>query len=145
MYPMFKMIHSLNAYLCLLTLLAAIIICGMAFFNKSNFGATQKRSALMGLIFTHLQILLGLAIYFMSPYYQMLKSDFASSMKEPMTRLIAMEHPLTNILAVIFITIGYSRHKKQVDDVLKSKSIFVFYTIGVILLLSRIPYSNWLG
>ncbi|ETN93767.1 hypothetical protein P278_31770 [Zhouia amylolytica AD3] len=64
-------------------------------------------------------------------------------MGNPVSRLILVEHPLTNVIAVALITIGWSKHKKQDASKGKFAKIALFYTIGFILLLSRIPYANW--
>lgn len=61
-----------------------------------------------------------------------------------MDRLLALEHPLVNLLAITAITIGWSRHKRAADES-KFKAISIFYSAGLILLLSRIPWSLWLA
>jgi hypothetical protein len=65
-------------------------------------------------------------------------------MKTDEIRLTVIEHPVTNIIAIVFITIGWSKHKKATTSAEKFKSIAIFYTIGLVLLLSRIPWQNWL-
>jgi len=47
-----------------------------------------------------------------------------------------------NIIAIILITIGHSQSKKLDDG---SKKILIYYTLGLVLLLSRIPWSTWLA
>ena len=59
------------------------------------------------------------------------------------SRLLALEHPFTNIIAIALITIGWSRHKKKTDDTAKFKSIAIFYGLGLLLILSRIPLGQW--
>jgi hypothetical protein len=58
-------------------------------------------------------------------------------------RLLAVEHPTVNILAIVAITIGWSRHKRFVEGDKKFKSIAIFYGIGLLLILSRIPWNQW--
>ena len=43
----------------------------------------------------------------------------------------------------LLITIGYSKHKKKLTSRPKFKVLSIFYTLGLILVLSRIPWSNW--
>ena len=66
-------------------------------------------------------------------------------MKDSVSRLYLVEHPLINIIAVVLITIGYSKHKKKLTSQSKLKMIAIFYTIALALFLSRIPWSSWLG
>src|SRR3546814_8729542 len=58
------------------------------------------------------------------------------------TRLLALEHPLINIIAVVLITIGFSRHKKQTADASKFKSIAIFYAIGLVLILRSEEHTS---
>jgi hypothetical protein len=62
---------------------------------------------------------------------------------ETTARLTSLEHPLINVLAIAAITIGWSKHKKIVSNVAKFKSIAIFYAIGLILILIRIPWHLW--
>ena len=58
-------------------------------------------------------------------------------------RLYLVEHPVTNILAVVLITIGWSMHKRQAESGKRFLRIGLFYLLGLVLLLSRIPWSEW--
>lgn len=60
-------------------------------------------------------------------------------------RLLALEHPFVGILAIILITIGWSKHKKQQTDKGTFGKIAFFYGFGLLLILSRLPWSQWLG
>jgi hypothetical protein len=58
-------------------------------------------------------------------------------------RLTSLEHPLINVIAIALITIGWSKHKKANESQSKFKAIAVFYGIGLLLILSRIPWALW--
>lgn len=60
-------------------------------------------------------------------------------------RLTSLEHPLINIIAVVLITIGWSKHKKEESNNGKFKKIALFYSIGLILILSRLPWASWMS
>jgi hypothetical protein len=64
-------------------------------------------------------------------------------MKDSAIRLILVEHALVNIIAVVLITIGFSKHKKKTESVSKYKTIAIFYTLALVFLLSRIPWEAW--
>jgi predicted acyltransferase len=59
--------------------------------------------------------------------------------------LTALEHPLINIVAIVLISVGYIRSKKLESSTAKFRSIYMMYAIGLVLILSRIPWENWLG
>lgn len=137
--------HSGVAYVAVLTLGVAVINSFIGLSAKNEFKPKDRRIAMFALIASHIQLVLGMALYFVSPKGFSLFSQVG--MKEIMgnsdVRLLAVEHPLTNIIAIVLITIGWSQHKKAIESPAKFKKIAIFYLIGTILLLSRIPWSQW--
>jgi hypothetical protein len=107
--------------------------------SNKEFTAKDRKIALFALIGTHIQLLFGLVLYFVSP----LGLAAFGQMKEASLRLTSLEHPLVNIIAIVLITVGWSKHKKAVSSEAKFKSIAVFYALGLLLILSRIPWSLW--
>jgi len=79
----------------------------------------------------------------MSPWFKALKDDAGAVMANKATRLLAVEHPFIMILAVVLITMGWSKHKKKTEDEAKFKTFTVFYGLALLLVLSRIPWNNW--
>ena len=145
MYSVLKTIHSYWAYLALLILVIAVINALIGMSNKKGFGAKDLRLSLFGLIFSHIQLFIGLLLYFVSPWFeQWSASGVGGVMKDAQTRLYLVEHPFTNIIAIVLITMGWSMHKRQTQDAKKFSRIGIFYTLGLLLLLSRIPWDAWL-
>ena len=141
-----KIIHSYWAYIVVFLILIAVINALAGLVKKRSFTDKDLRISLFTLIVTHIQLLIGLGWYFMSPWYKSLKEvGMSEAMKEAGLRFQAIEHPLMMILAIIFITIGWSKHKKQNTDAGKFRAIFIFYGIGLLFILSRIPWAQWLG
>lgn len=139
MYSILQPAHSYVAYAALIFLAIASVngIAGMM--ANRSFKDSDKKIGLFALIFTHMQLLLGLILYFVSPLVQ----SFSVAMKDSNLRLYALEHPLINIIAIVLITIGWSKHKKTTDSKKKFKMFAIFYTLGLILILSRIPWNMW--
>jgi len=140
------MIHSYWAYLAVLLLIIAVINALISLTQNKEFKAKDLRISLFTLIVMHIQLLIGLGWYFMSPAYKVLKeSGMGETMKDSASRLLAVEHPLMMIIAIVFITIGWSKHKKQNTDKSKFKTIAVFYGLALLFVLSRIPWQQWLN
>lgn len=139
MYDIIQNAHSGWSYVVLLALVVAIVNSLIGYMSKREFTANDKRMALFGLIATHLQIVIGIILYFVSP----LGFSAFGEMGNAELRLTSLEHPLTNIIAIALITIGWSKHKNAVSGVSKFKTVLIFYGIGLLLLLSRIPWNNW--
>ena len=144
MYSILKTVHSYWAFFVLTILFIAILNALIRIISKKSFNSTDLRISLFGLIFSHIQLLIGLILYFISPWFDQWSSLGMGVMKNNESRLYLVEHPITNILAIFFITIGWSLHKKQSESSKKFLRISLFYGFGYILLLSRIPWSKWL-
>ena len=143
---MMKQIHSYWAYLAILILLIAVVNAVIGLTQKKEFKDKDLRISLFTLIVMHIQLLIGLGWYFMSPWYKAMKEvGMGETMKDAALRLQAVEHPLMMILAIVLITMGWSKHKKKTTDNGKFKTIAIFYGIGLLFVLSRIPWSLWLG
>lgn len=144
MYTGIKHFHSYWAYIVLILLIVTVISCFAGKSKGREFSTKDRKFALFTMIAAHIQFLLGVFLLFLSPYWEALtKSGMGEVMKNSLTRMMLVEHPLTNVIAITLITIGWSRHKKQETSKGKFNSIALFYLIGLLLLLSRIPFSAW--
>lgn len=135
--------HSYIAYLALILLVVASLNAIIGMTSNKEFKDGDRKLSLFTLIFTHTQFLIGLILYFNSPNVKIFDLPMGEIMKDSNLRLYAVEHPLINIIAIILITIGWSKHKKAATSQAKFKSIAIMYALGTILVLSRIPWSNW--
>ncbi len=139
MYEFIQKFHSGWAYLALLLLVVAVLNSVLGMVSKKEFSSKNRTIALLGLIAAHIQLLVGLVLYFISP----IGKAGLSEMSNAAIRLTALEHPLINIIAIVFITIGWSKHKKATSSLTKFKTISIFYGLGLLLILARIPWHLW--
>lgn len=140
-----KMLHSYWAYLVLIILVLATVNALIKTFGGKEYSAKDFRISLFTLIVSHIQLLIGLVLYFVSPRFELWSELGGGVMGNSLARLYLVEHPLINIIGVTLITIGYSKHKKKLTSGNKLKTIAIFYTIALVLFLSRIPWSVWLA
>lgn len=142
MYSILKTTHSYLAYLGVFTLVAVFFVLLVFSLLKKRFGVIPRTASLAVLAITHIQLLFGLLLYlFWSPLG--LKNLGGETMKNSFERLYAIEHPLTMILGVVLITIGYSKAKRKTGDREKYNLILIFYGLAAVLMLSRIPWETW--
>tara|TARA_B100001175_G_scaffold297450_1_gene287194 strand:- start:14196 stop:14633 length:438 start_codon:yes stop_codon:yes gene_type:complete len=145
MYSILKNVHSYWAYLALLVLILAILNAIAGKIKGKYFESKDLRISLFGLIFSHIQLLIGLILYFVSPWFdQWSNLGIGGVMKDSQARLYLVEHSFTNIFAIVLITMGWSLQKRQSDPEKKFLRIALFYGLGLLLLLSRIPWETWL-
>ena len=139
-----KILHSYWAYLVVLLLVIAVINAFIGLTKNKNFSDKDLRISLFTLIVIHIQLILGFVVYYVSPYYESMREiGMGATMKDAVIRLYTVEHPLMMILAIILITIGFSKHKKQTTDKGKFKTLAIFYGLGLLFVLSRSPWSQW--
>jgi len=144
MYTGLQHLHSYMSYLVLLGVLISFLMALMGWLGNKTFTDGNRKSGLLGLIPVHLQWVIGIILYFVSPLG--MQNFSGEAMGDSVSRLYILEHPLTMIIAVVLITIGYSRAKRQIGSGNKGfKSIAIFYGIGLVLILSRIPWNAWPG
>lgn len=139
-----KNLHSYLAYVVLAVLVIAVINAIAGWLGKKDFTLHKDlRISLFALILSHIQLLVGLLLYFTSTNgLKAIQTLGMGGLNAP-ARLLAVEHPFTNIIALVLITIGWSRHKRLMESVRKFKTIAIFYGIGLILLLAMIPWGQW--
>lgn len=143
MYEFIQKFHSGWAYLALTILVIAVINAIVGLIGKKEFTDKDRKIGLFGLIFSHTQLLIGLILYFVSPNgLNMIKSVGMGGLTTE-SRLLALEHPFVNIIAIVLITIGWSKHKKSETSSSKFKKFAIFYGLGLLLILSRIPWNLW--
>jgi hypothetical protein len=139
MYEIIQKLHSGWAYLTILLVIVAVVNSIIGFVSKKEYKDSDKKIGLYALGAIHTQALIGLLVYFVSPLGL---SGF--SMKDSALRLTSMEHPLINVLGIVLMTIGWVKHKKLSSSESKFKTVAIYYGIGLLLMLSRIPWGLWL-
>lgn len=120
----------------------ALILLLVAIFNalggrkRRTYEKKDKMINLFAMVFLHIQLLIGLVLYFISP-----KVNFTAGwMKAPMLRFFGMEHILLMVIAIALVTIGRKKAEKTTDLAKRHKTIALWYTIGLILILAAIPW-----
>src|SRR5690625_3973883 len=132
-----KHLHSTLAVVLLIALLLSIII---ALVNRAGNKPYNRKIALIGLISAHLQLLIGVIYYFVMKFPSMISGNV---MKDSVLRFKIIEHPLTMIIAIILITIGYSKSKKIIDANKANGTEATYYIIALIFVLLRLPWDTW--
>jgi hypothetical protein len=143
MYITILTIHNIIRWGVLIGGLYSITRSAMGLVNKTDFTASQNRTHAIFVGFCHLQLLVGVTLYLISPNVKAaLSNGFGAAMKDSYSRLIVLEHITVNIIAVALIQVGRTLSKKAVDSVTKHKKSLIFFSIGLLLILSRIPWHN---
>jgi len=140
-----QFIHSYWAYLVLVVLVLATLNALFKFFGNKEFEARDFRISLFTLITMHIQLLIGIILFFTKDYFSTIEQvgGMGEVMKNSALRNLIVEHPTTMIIAVVLVTMGYSKHKKKLVSKPKFKMLSIFYTLALVLVLAKIPWDLW--
>jgi len=137
-YSIFKYIHSGFRFIVLILVLLAIINALAGWLGKKSYTEGNRKLNLFAMISAHVQLLLGIVLYFLSPFVQ-----FGSgTMKDATTRYWTVEHLAMMIFAIILITIGHSRSKKAAVPEAKHRAIAIFYILAVVIIVAAIAQGH---
>lgn len=138
-YTILQHSHSGLRWIVLILLVLAISKA----FNKRNGGTVypgKDSLFLAAFVTTHVQLLIGLLLYFVFSPYVRWEGGMKSVMGDAVTRFYTVEHIFGMVLAIAAITIGYVKAKKQAELNKGWRTIAVYYLIGLILMLVSIPW-----
>jgi hypothetical protein len=138
LYSFLLHLHSGLRYIVLLLVLVAIIRAWADWLGHKAYSEGNRKLNLFAMISVHTQLLVGLVLYFVSPFVRF-GSD---TMKDATTRYWTVEHLTGMIIAIVLITIGHARSKRGATADAKHKSIAIFYTSALLIIAAVIILSK---
>ena len=134
MYAILTVIHSFLRWAVLILLLATIIKSLNGLISKRSFSNSDNKISLFMMISAHTQLLVGIILYFVSPFVQF------GNVKDPEIRFFTMEHSTMMIIAIVFMSLARILSKKAATDNAKFKKLFTFSLIALLIILMAIPW-----
>ena len=104
--------------------------------SKRAFAPSDNKINLYLFISAHTQLLVGIILYFVSPFVQF----SGDAMKNSEIRFFTMEHTSMMLVAIVLITMGRIMSKKAPTDAGKFKRLFWFNFIALLVILAAIPW-----
>ena len=149
-YALLSHLHSVNRWLVLLFVVWAIVAAvtrrgSLNVADTVGARAVLPKGALPAFITTHIQLLLGLILYFAalaglpsvgSPYVIMDKEAWA----DPILRFYSVTHFSWMLAAVVVITVGYVVAKRRRTTAQANWWILVSYALALVLMLVASPW-----
>jgi hypothetical protein len=138
MHSTFLLLHSVVRYFVLIMLIVLVFKSLAGWMGKATYTPNDNKISLFTLILTHTQFLLGLLLYFVSPFVR-----FSSeTMKDPFLRHWTVEHVSMMLIAVVLITVARSTSKKLADGVARHRRLFILNVIALIIILAGITMTG---
>ena len=139
-YSLTLFLHSWNRWLILVAGIIVLITAVKALSAKSGYSSFQSRWSLVFLSSLHLQLLVGLLLYFvLSPITVQALSNFGAAMKDPVLRFWAVEHAFVNVIAIVLAQTGSILVKRRADSDGKHRRTLLWTGLAMILILAMIP------
>ena len=130
--------HSLLRYFILIALIVVIVKGLIGLINKQPYGKWDNKLGLYLFIFTHMQLLAGIILYFVSPFVQF----GPETMSDKVTRYWTVEHIFSMAIAVVLITLARTTSKKMTKDADKHKRMVIFNFVALVVILAMIWHSG---
>jgi hypothetical protein len=89
-----------------------------------------------------LQLLLGVILYFVSPFFAALHASAKAAMHQPTTRFFAVEHETAMLLGVVVAHIGRAKLRRATDDARKHR---IALTTAIVFALVVAWATPWPG
>lgn len=131
LYEILKSAHSGWRYLVFVLLLIAVIQALTGWLGRKSYTEGNRKLNVFTLISAHIQFLLGIVLYFLSPFTK-------GPMGDALYRYWKVEHITVMVLAIVLITVGNAKSKKGTDAVAKHKSIAIFFGLAFVLIVAAI-------
>jgi uncharacterized membrane protein YdjX (TVP38/TMEM64 family) len=143
MYSTILILHNILRWGVLLGGVYAITKSALGLIHKREYTSKENLAHTLFVAFCHTQLLLGIILYMISPNVDAaLANGFGAAMKNSADRFIVLEHIMMMVIGVAFVQIGRTLSKKATDPIAKHKKSLIFFSIGLLLILSRIPWQN---
>jgi hypothetical protein len=128
-------------WLVLISLMFAVYRSYSGWRANKSFSSLDNRTRHITATIVHIQFMLGLWLYFVSPVVDYFLKNFGQAVHMREIRFFGMEHITMMVVAVTLLTIGSVKTKQADTDQKKFKTMFVWYSISLLIIFLSIPWS----
>jgi len=141
MYAFILALHSLIRWFVLASLLFALYRAYAGWLGNKVYSKFDDRVQVITATIAHIQLTVGLWLYFISPIANYFISHFKEVVHERQIRFFGMEHVTMMLIGITLITIASAKAKRKTTDQEKFKTIAIWLTIALLVILSSVPWS----
>lgn len=142
MYDFLRGLHNLLRWIVLLGGVSAIVITLRGLLTRAEWTGRERGigAAFAGSL--HLQVLVGLLLYLVSPIVRGGFADFGAAMGDPDTRFFLIEHGLIMVLAAVSAQLGLSLARRAMTDRARFLRASIGFALATLLVLYAIPWGR---
>jgi hypothetical protein len=139
MYEIFVFFHSIFRWLVLVSLMYAIGSSIHGLFSKRIYTKADNLARSLATTISHMQLLIGFTLYFvLSPITQFFMKSGSGGNHE--IWFFGIYHITMMFSSIVVMTIGGSIAKRATADHAKFKTIAIYFSIALVLILLAIPW-----
>lgn len=140
MYGTLLTIHSLVRWLVLLGIINALARSYSGLIGGRRFSAADRRSVAIGTGAGQAQLLVGMALYFSSPFVAAFWASPGHEAANLPVLFFSVIHVAGMLASVVLMSIGASLSKRPGDDRSRFRAVALYWTIAVVIILVTIPW-----
>jgi hypothetical protein len=140
MYQILIFFHSFTRWLVLGCMIFAIWRASRGYFSRAVFTKTDNAARHWTATVAHIQLVIGMVLYFQSPITYYFRSHYQEAIKSLDTTFFGMIHPLLMICAIVVVTIGSALAKRRGTDHSKFKTMLFWFSAALIIIIISIPW-----
>jgi uncharacterized membrane protein YozB (DUF420 family) len=140
MYQSLLIYHNLLRWLVLASLLIAIFRAYKGYSSKQPFSKTDNVVRHWTATIAHIQLMVGMVIYFQSPLIKYFWTNFREAVANLNISFFGLIHITLMFTAIMIITIGSALTKRRNADNEKFRTMLVWFSVALILIIIAVPW-----
>jgi uncharacterized membrane protein len=140
MYQTLIFLHSLIRWLVVLSLIVAVITAVRGYYRHKKFTATDNAIRHWTATIAHLQLMIGMVLYFQSPLMTFFFKNFETAKRSFELVFFGMIHSLLMFIAIVVLTLGSALTKRRRSDHSKFRTMLLWYAVVLVIIFLAIPW-----
>ena len=140
MYQTLTFYHNAMRWFVLVSLLFALYRAYKGYFLKLEFSKTDNAVRHWTATIAHVQLMIGMILYFQSPLMQYFLANFKTAIQDFHLLFFGLIHSTLMLIAIVLITIGSATAKRRETDKAKFKTMMIWFTIALVIIFIAIPW-----
>lgn len=135
-------LHNTLRWLVLLFAIVAFVRALKGVNGGVDYATGARRALSIFVMSVHLQFLLGVLLYVVSPLARRAMANMGATMQDPGLRYFVVEHPTLMLLAVIAATVTGVLARRGPDDTVQHRRAAIGIALSLGLILAGIPWQR---
>ncbi len=135
-------LHNLLRWLVLILAVVALLRALKGVNGGVEYAGGAKRALSFFTMSVHVQFLLGVILYGVSPLTRQAMGDLGAAMREPGVRFFVAEHPFVMLLGVVAATASGIIARRGPDDAVRHRRAAIGVALSLALILAGVPWQR---